>query len=62
MTTRPYRITVDLEVEVDADLADPFLRNAVFRALVDALKRKPITFETTHGPATATVGLVTGSA
>ena len=42
-----------------ADLADPFTRVAVFRALVDQLTATPPDLDTPFGAAGARIGLVT---
>jgi len=51
--------TVTARITVHADLADPFARVAVFRALVDQLTAAPLDLDTPFGAASARVGLVT---
>jgi hypothetical protein len=57
---RGFTLTVQVTVRSDADLRDPFIRFAVFRALVDQLTTTPLRLDTPHGAATADFRLVTG--
>ena len=59
---RSYTVTARITVRSQAELRDPFMRFAVFQALVDHLRTGPLTVDTPHGPATAEIGLVTGVA
>jgi hypothetical protein len=57
---RGFTVTMQVTVRCDADLRDPFIRFAVFRALVDQFTTAPLRLNTPHGAATAEFGLVTG--
>jgi len=60
---RIYTVTLQIAVESDADLADPFARVAVFHALVDQLTTAAaLGLDTPFGGASARVGLVTAIA
>jgi hypothetical protein len=59
---RTYTVTAQIAVDAEADLADPFARCAVFRALADQLTAAPMELDTPFGTATARVGLVTAVA
>jgi hypothetical protein len=56
---RTYTVTAHIVVSCDTDLRDPFIRVAVFRALVDQLTAAPLVVDTPYGAATAEIGLVT---
>lgn len=59
--TRGFTLSMQVTVHCEADLRDPFIRFAVFRALVDQLTTAPLRLNTPHGQATAEFGLVTGA-
>jgi hypothetical protein len=59
VSRRTYTVTAHIVVGCDADLRDPFIRVAVFRALVDQLTGAPLVVDTPYGVATAEIGLVT---
>ncbi len=59
VSRRTYTVTAQIVVTGDTDLRDPFIRVAVFRALVDQLTGAPLVVNTPYGAATAEVGLVT---
>lgn len=58
---RSFTVTAQLTVSSGADLRDPFIRFAVFQALVDQLTTARLRLDTPHGAATAQFGLVTGT-
>jgi hypothetical protein len=59
VSRRTYKVTTHIVVSCDTDLRDPFIRVAVFRALVDQLTVAPLVVDTPYGATTAEVGLVT---
>ncbi|GAA0908116.1 hypothetical protein Vau01_095760 [Virgisporangium aurantiacum] len=61
-TRHMYTVTAQIAVDAEADLADPFARFAVFRALADKLTAAPIELDTPFGAATARIVLVTAVA
>jgi hypothetical protein len=59
VSRRTYTVTAHIVVSCDTDLRDPFIRVAVFRALVDQLTAAPLVVDTPYCSATAEIGLVT---
>jgi hypothetical protein len=57
--SRSFEVSAQVTVHTDADLDEPFARVAVFRALVEQLKAAQLRFDTPHGAATVSIGLVT---
>ena len=57
-----YAVTAQIAVDAEADLADPFARFAVFRALADQLTAAPMELDTPFGTATARIRVVTAVA
>lgn len=59
---REYTITATVTIKAEDNLADPFVRVAVFRDFVNLVHEEgPLTFHTAAGIATATFGLMTAS-
>jgi hypothetical protein len=59
VSRRTYTVTAHIVVGCDTDLRDPFIRVAVFHALVDQLTGAPLVVDTPYGAATPEIGLVT---
>jgi hypothetical protein len=59
VSQRTYTVTAHIVVSCEADLRDPFIRFAMFRALADRMKAAPVVVDTPNGSATAVIGLVT---
>ena len=55
-TRRSYTLTAQVTVHADANLADPFIRFAVFRALAEHLTTAALHLDTPYGTATADIG------
>ena len=58
---RGFTVTAHVTVDADADLSDPFVRVAYFRALVGQLTAEPWQLHTAFGAGSAQISTVTAA-